>query len=156
MGHLLVARYFARCWAFSGGLERWDSSVMKLTVRGRQTLNQWTNETISESEKYSEDPQTRRNEAKWLDGNIPTSERRVVCRQQDQQGCTGSGKSTGLACLHDRQKGSGPDHRWAGSRAAWRGVQRLDHAGPWRPWWGSSSNCLLNPVGCHGRIFKDR
>lgn len=85
MGHLLAARYFARCWVFSGGLERWDSSLMKLTVRGRQTLNKWTNETISESEKYSEVHQTRRSEAKRLDGNIPTSERRVVCRQQDQQ-----------------------------------------------------------------------
>lgn len=85
MGHLLAARYFARCWAFSGGLESWESSLMKLTLRGRQTLNKWTKETISESEKYSEDHQTRRSEAERLNENIPTSEMRVVCRQQDQQ-----------------------------------------------------------------------
>lgn len=154
MGHLLAARYFARCWAFSGGLERWESSLMKLTLRGRQTLNKWTKETISEGEKYSEDHQTRRSEAERLDGNIPTSEMRVVCRQQDQQ-VHRLWEKHRLSLLACQIEGSEPDHRWAGSRAGWRGVQRLDHAGPWRLWWGSSSNCILNPVGCRGRIFKE-
>ena len=72
---------------------------MKLTLRGIQTSNKRTNETISESEISSEDHQTRRSEAEQLDGNMPTSEIRVVCRTSR---CTGSEKSTGLACLHAR------------------------------------------------------
>lgn len=140
MGHLLAARYFARCWAFSGGLEKMRVLSHEANIEGIQTSNKRTNETVSESEISSQDHQTRRSEAEQLDGNIPTSEMRVVCRTSR---CTGSEKHrlSLLTCQIEGQWAR-PQMSWLKSRL--RVCRGWISPGPWRPWWGSS--CILNPV----------
>lgn len=66
-----------------------------------------------------------------------------------------SGRCKGSASLKTRWRAVSWSTDDAGSRAGWRVGRGPDQAGPWRPWWGSSSDFILRAVGCHGEVFKE-
>lgn len=121
--------------------------LMKLTWRGRQTLNRWANKTIPESDKSSEDHQTRTSETAQRDGWFGAEGASAGSRTGR---CKGSERKAGSTRCQTWREGGGLRAPAAGSRAGWRG-------------WARSRRALKATVslrsgfssGCKGMLWED-